>query len=259
MKITVVTVCRNCEKTIEENLKSVAAQTFDDYEHLIVDGASTDKTIKIVQEFDNPKIKLISEPDNGIYDAMNKGVNNAKGEYIIFLNADDKFADENVLKRAAEKMNTKKDLYYGDLTFFDVEKNTYNTRKQNNVNFVYICGGMLFHPTIFAAKKLFDRAGLFDTNYRIVADYEWILRVLTKFGATLEYLGFTTTIFTQGTGASTTPENKEKHKAERKKVQALYFSKVQSTICNFWYKSMRSTLKIAPVKYLLQKSFFKNR
>lgn len=259
MKISVVTVCRNCENCIEKTMKSVSSQDFDNYEHLIIDGASTDRTLFLIEQNKTDKVRVISEPDKGLYDAMNKGIKFAKGDYIIFLNADDTFADNNVLSRAALKMTSGKDLYYGDLTFHNKLSNTFNTRLQDNVNYVYLCGGMLFHPSIFASKKLLENLGGFDPKYKIAADYDFILKALVKAKSSCEYLGFTVAIFEEGEGVSSNPENKLQNKSERKAVQLKYFSPVKAGLYNFWYKSLRSTLKLPIIKDFLRYEFLKNR
>lgn len=252
MKISVVTVCYNSEAVIEKTIQSVVNQSFDDFEYIIIDGASTDKTLEIIEKYRNKITKIISEKDKGIYDAMNKGIANASGEYIIFLNADDVFLHENVLKLAAKKMNDNKELYYGDLVFLEKSTGKINNRRQNNVNYIYLCGGMLFHPTIFAARSLFKKVGNFDTKYRIVADYDWIIRALVKNKASCKYLDMPITIFAEGEGASTNPKNKDLHKNERTEVQHKYFSPLMITTSNFLYKSMRSLLSLPIIKNLLQ-------
>ena len=259
MKISVITVCYNSENVIERTIQSVVNQTFDDFEYIIIDGASTDKTLEIVDKYRDKISKIISEKDNGIYDAMNKGISNASGDYIMFLNADDTLLHENVLKLVSEKMNDNKALYYGDLIFLEKSTGKLNNRKQNNVNNIYLCGGMLFHPTIFASKKLFEKIGNFDTQYRIVADYDWIIRAMIQFKASCSYLDIPITIFADGEGASSNPKNQQRHKEERKKVQLKYFSPIYIAIANFWYKSMRSSLSFPIIKDILKMNFLKNR
>ena len=139
MKISVITVCRNSEETIERTLQSVACQTCKDFEYIVVDGVSTDSTLEIIDKYKSHISKFISEPDKGIYDAMNKGAKMAEGEYIVFLNADDVFIHENVLSLVAEKMKDKKaDLFYGDLVFLEKNTGRINNRKQDNVNYIYL-------------------------------------------------------------------------------------------------------------------------
>lgn len=259
MKISVITVCYNSESVMERTVQSVVSQTFDDFEYIIIDGASTDKTLEIVNKYQDKIAKIISEKDGGIYDAMNKGIANATGDYIVFLNADDVFLHENVLKLAAEKMTDGKALYYGDLVFLEKSTGKLNNRRQNNVNYVYLCGGMLFHPAIFASKKLFEKVGNFDTKYRIVADYDWVIRALVQFKASCAYLDMPITVFADGEGASSNPKNKERHKNERTEVQKKYFSPFMICFSNFMYKSMRSALSAPIIKNILRANFLKNR
>ena len=108
-------------------------------------------------------------------------------------------------------------------------------------------------------KKLFEKVGFFDTNYRIVADYDWILRALVKNKGTSEYLGLPITIFAEGEGMSTNPKNKERHKNERKNVQEKYFSKIMIIFSNFMYKSMRSCLSFPIIKNILKSIYEKDR
>lgn len=261
MKISVITVCYNSENVIEKTVQSVVNQTFNDFEYIIIDGASSDKTLDIIEKYkqQTDKIKVFSEKDKGIYDAMNKGINHAQGDYLVFLNADDVFLHENVLQLAAEKMQDNKELYYGDLVFLEKSTGKINNRKQDNVNYVYLCGGMLFHPAIFASKKLFEKIGNFDIQYKIVADYDWILRALVKNHASCKYINMPITIFADGEGASSNPKNKELHKNERKSVQKKYFSPVMIAFSNFMYKSMRSSLSFPIIKNVLKYLFEKDR
>jgi len=260
MKISVVTVCRNSEQTIERTLQSVACQTCDDFEYIVIDGVSTDRTLEIIEKYKSHISKFVSEPDKGIYDAMNKGAKMAEGEYVVFLNADDVFIHENVLSLVVEKMKNKKaDLYYGDLVFLEKNTGKINNRKQDNVNNIYLCGGMLFHPAIFASKKIFEKIGYFDTNYRIAADYDWILNVVAKNKVTCEYLGMPITMFSDGDGASSNEKNRQKHKNERDEIQHKYFSSLFINIANLWYKSFRSTLYMPIIKQLLRKNFLQGR
>jgi len=260
MKISVITVCRNSEETIERTLQSVACQTCKDFEYIVVDGVSTDSTLEIIDKYKSHISKFISEPDKGIYDAMNKGAKMAEGEYIVFLNADDVFIHENVLSLVAEKMKDKKaDLFYGDLVFLEKNTGRINNRKQDNVNYIYLCGGMLFHPAIFASKKIFEEIGYFDTKYRIAADYDWILKVVAQNKVTCEYLGMPITMFSDGDGASSNEQNRQKHQNERSEIQHKYFSPLFVFIANLWYKSFRSTLNMPVIKQILRKTFLNKR
>lgn len=256
MKISVITICKNSQDTIEQTIQSVVNQKFDDYEYIVIDGKSTDRTLEIIEKYKDKINKLISEKDTGIYDAMNKGIEIASGDYIIFLNSDDVFFNENVLNLAAQQADIEKyDLLYGDLIFLNKKNGNCTVSKQDNVNFVYLCARTIFHPTIFASKKLFNKIGNFDVNYKIAADYDWVLRALLEYKASSKYLGFVTTIFTDCTGISTDPKYKTQQKSERVDVQNKYYKKNRCAIYNFFYRSMRSILNIPLIKYILKKQF----
>lgn len=260
MKISIITVCKNSESSIEQTIQSVLNQTFKDFEYIIVDGQSTDRTLEIIDKYNYGISKYVSEPDKGIYDAMNKGIEIASGDYIMFLNSDDVLFHDNVLKLVSQEIDKRNaDLYFGDLIFLEKHNGHFNNRKQNSINYVYICGGMLFHPTIFAQKSLFEKIGKFDTGYKIVADYEWILRALVKYKSSCEHLGFTTTVFSQGKGISCNSAYKELHKKERFEAQRRYFSNLECVIYNFLYKSMRSMLRLPIIKQILSKIFLMGR
>lgn len=175
MLITVVTVCLNCEDTIESTIKSVLSQKYSNFEYLIIDGKSTDSTLKIIDKYkSNNKIKVISESDKGIYDAMNKATKLASGEYIYYLNSGDYFENENVLENVAKKLETNLDIYYGN-----IRKNNIIEKYPSNINNFYLVfrEKMVCHQAIFAKRKvLLDYP--FDINLRICADRDWMIRCI---------------------------------------------------------------------------------
>lgn len=260
MKFSIITVCRNSEETIERTIQSVICQTYIDFEYIIVDGKSEDKTLEIIEKYKDKITKIISEPDNGIYDAMNKGLSLATGDYVMFLNSDDVFLHEKVLSLVAEKSyDNKYDILYGDLLFLKKNNGHCNNSKQGHVNYIYLCGGMLYHPTIFAKKTLFDKIGNFDTNYKIIADYDWILRALVQYKATCKHLEFTTTVFSDGEGVSTNIKNREQARRERLDSQKKYFNIFKIKAYTFLHKNLKSCLKLPLVNQFLNYQFIKDR
>jgi len=181
MKIVVITVCYNSAKTIGQTLRSVREQTHKDVEHIVVDGGSTDNTLAVVAAEGSHVAKLISERDNGIYDAMNKGIQLATGDVIVFLNADDLYKDADVLAQVAQVMQTEQlDALYGNVEFFrpgqqDVVVRCYNSARFNADRLGW--GWMPAHPALFVRRTLFERYGMFRTDYRIAGDFEFIARV----------------------------------------------------------------------------------
>lgn len=191
MKISIITVCYNSEKTIADTLKSIAAQDYQDIEHIIIDGASKDQTQAIARSY--PHVKhLLSEPDQGLYDAMNKGIARATGQYIAFLNADDYYAGPSILSQAAQLLQASQaDTLYGDLQYIQPEPPHQVVRHWKSRPYqkrLFRKGWMPPHPTFFARRELFERYGAFDLSFRSAADYELMLRFLYRYGATAVYL-----------------------------------------------------------------------
>lgn len=181
MKISVITVCYNSSKTIGHTLKSVREQTYRNFEHIIIDGGSNDTTLAVVATEGQHVVKLISEADNGIYDAMNKGIQLATGDVVAFLNADDFYKDPEVLARVANDMRAEQlDALYGDVEFFHLGKRDVVVRRYNSGRFTPSrlgWGWMPAHPALFVRRALFERYGLFRTDYLIAGDFEFIARV----------------------------------------------------------------------------------
>ena len=189
MKITVITVAFNAEHTIAETLDSVAAQVHPDIEHIVVDGASTDGTLEVVKRRCKRVARLVSEPDHGIYDAMNKGLRLATGDIIGFLNADDVYADTGVLERVSATMETEKlDAMFGDAEFVGPDRPDHALRRYRSERFRpgrIAWGWMPAHPTLFLRRHVYERFGLFRTDYRIAGDFELVARMFHS--GTLSY------------------------------------------------------------------------
>lgn len=174
--LTIITVCYNSSKTIDRTLKSVADQDFDDYEYLIIDGGSKDETLDIVDRYRSTfgdRLKVISEPDNGIYDAMNKGIRMASGRLIGIINSDDRY-EKGAFKAVADSYDNEKHLViYGMMRKVqdgkELETVIYNHENLDNQ--------MINHPTCFVTKDTYQDFGMFDLKYRSSADYELMLRL----------------------------------------------------------------------------------
>lgn len=181
MKITVITVCYNSAKTIGDTLRSVREQTYKNVEHIIIDGGSIDRTLDVVATEGTHVAKLVSENDNGIYHAMNKGIKFATGDVVAFLNADDFYKDVNVLARVATVMQAEQlHAVYGDVEFFQPGQQNSVVRRYNSGRFTANrlgWGWMPAHPALFVRRTLFERYGVFRTDYRIAGDFEFIARV----------------------------------------------------------------------------------
>ena len=181
MKITVITVSRNSGATIEETILSVFIQSYKDIEHLIVDGASSDNTLSIIERHSDKIAAYISEPDNGIYHAMNKGINMASGDIIGFLNSDDVFANDNVINKISSVFNDKLiDACYGDLLYLskDHSKIIRHWKSKQYQDGLCKTGWMPAHPTFYVRKKIYEKYGVYNLDYKYQSDYEMTLRFL---------------------------------------------------------------------------------
>ncbi len=181
MKISVITVCFNSATTIVDTLRSVAQQTYPNVEHVIIDGGSRDKTVELANSLIRSGGIVRSESDKGIYDAMNKGLRLATGDIIGFLNADDVYADNDLLRRVVEMMEqTSLDALFGDVEFFKSEAPEKAHRRYRSNRFRpdrIGWGWMPAHPTLFLRRRVFDEFGYFRENYKIAGDFELIARI----------------------------------------------------------------------------------
>lgn len=184
MKITVITAAYNAASTIEDAILSVASQTYPDVEHILVDGGSRDGTLDVIERHRNKIAKVISEPDRGIYDAMNKGVKAASGEVIGFLNADDVYPHANVIAMVAEIMEREQlDALFGDVEFFPPHNPAITLRRYSSARFRpdrIAWGWMPAHPALFVRREVFQRVGAFRTDYRIAGDFEFVARAFSE-------------------------------------------------------------------------------
>lgn len=192
MKFSIITATYNSQKFIESCIQSVLNQSYPNIELIIVDGASSDNTLQIIQSFNDPRVKIHSERDNGIYFALNKGVSLASGDVIGFLHSDDFFVHENVIEEIIlELQNPNIQGVYSNLKYVhhsnpnQVIRN-WKSKPYKPINLKF--GWMPPHPTLFLKREVYDSIGLFNTNYRIAADYDWILRVFTDSRFTIKYL-----------------------------------------------------------------------
>ncbi len=193
MKITLVTVCYNSEKTINNTIKSIILQNFTDFEYIIIDGNSNDNTLNIIKNaLSGFKHKLISEPDNGIYDAMNKGINMASGDIIGFLNSDDIYINNNVLTEISNAFkNENIDALYADLYYVNRDNTDKIIRKWSTGKYIYGSfrkGWHPAHPTFFVKKEIYQKYGGFNLKFKLAADFELMLRFLEKHKISHTYL-----------------------------------------------------------------------
>jgi glycosyltransferase len=200
MRVSIITVSLNAAKTISATLSSVASQTYPDIEHIVVDGGSTDGTQDVVKGFQHVA-KFVSETDNGLYDAMNKGLTLSTGEIVVILNADDFYAHAGIIDKVVACFEEKQvDAIYGDLVYVNADY-TKIIRKWEAGNFnrnQFYKGWMVPHPTFFVKRECYEKWGYFDTSLKYAADYELMLRFMFKNNIKNSYLPETLVIMKSG-------------------------------------------------------------
>jgi glycosyltransferase involved in cell wall biosynthesis len=192
MKVSIITVCFNSAATIEDTIRSVISQNYKDIEYIVVDGGSSDGTLDIINKYKNNISKVISEPDNGIYDAMNKGLRLSTGDIVATLNGDDVYAEKATVGRMAEFIqNNSLDAAYGDLIYVD-RRNSNRVRRfwkagrYKRKAFYY--GWVVPHPTFFCRRGIYEKFGYFNDTLQIAADFELMLRLIEKHRIKIGYL-----------------------------------------------------------------------
>lgn len=192
MNVSIITVVFNGGSTIEDTIQSVLAQDHPNIEHIIIDGASTDNTLSIINTYAGKIAKVISERDRGIYDAMNKGLRLASGDIVGILNADDFYADTTVISSVVRQFEqTRADSVFGDLVYVTSSDRNKTVRYYSSAKFhpdQFAYGWMPAHPTFFVKRWAYERYGLFKTDYQIAADYELLTRFLAKHRLSYSYL-----------------------------------------------------------------------
>lgn len=182
--VSIITVSYNSENTIQNTIESVLSQTYKNIEYILIDGSSTDSTNDIILSFGDKITKHITEPDQGMYDAMNKGIRLASGDIVGILNADDLFVGPNVIEKVVKEFGKSGiDAVYGDVQFVNPEFENkilryYSSKRFNTYKFKF--GIMPAHPSFYARRELFEKYGYYKTGYKIAADFELLLRFLYK-------------------------------------------------------------------------------
>ena len=239
--VSVVTVCLNSEHTIRDTLTSVAHQSYSDIEQIVIDGVSTDNTLDIVSEFPGSVSCVVSEKDEGIYDAMNKGIEHARGDILFFLNSDDQFYDANVVSDIVDVFRCSPDasLVYGDAVYITSNKDVvscFEDINKNNIIFSHLC-----HQAVFAKRELFANLGNFDLQYSINADYDWLLRVFFS-GANTRYIKRNITKFN---AMGRHMDDVVFLQKERKSVRMKYVGATQYYLGESFYRIKRKIMRIA--------------
>ncbi len=222
MKVSIITISYNSASTIESTIRSVLNQSYHNIEYILVDGKSTDSTLEIIENYRSRIARVISEPDQGIYDAMNKGVSMATGDIIGILNSDDLYADSEVIASIVQKFQqTKADAVYADLVYVDRMNDQRVLRTWKSGAYtpgLFLKGWMPPHPTFFVQAWVYQKYGVYNIDLRSSADYEFMLRVIHKHHITIAYLNQIVTKMRIGGQSNITISNRIKANLEDRKA-----------------------------------------
>lgn len=220
LRFSVITICYNEASSIRKTCRSITSQTWKDLEWIVIDGGSTDGTLEILDDYSDQITCLVSEKDEGIYDAMNKGIAHAQGDYLIFMNGGDAFASDHVLRLVSEAPQV--DLIYGDL-FFE-KPGGERAQYPDQLTKGYLLKNMVPHQAAFYRSELFSKFGTFDTSYRIAADYELFVRLLELGKVSHHHIAEPLAVFDR-TGISSDRAFRDLRKRENHRIRKQYFTR----------------------------------
>ena len=246
MKISIITATYNSKRTLRDTLESVLSQTFSDYEHIIIDGDSKDGTLDLIRTY-SPKfgdrLKVISEPDQGIYDAMNKGTQMATGDVIGILNSDDFYTSADALQVIADTFaNNDIDATYGDIHFVNDDDLSKCVRYYSSAIFrrsFMRFGLMPAHPSFYCKKAVYEKYGSFDTSYKVAADFENLLRIIYVGNIKTKYIP--KDFVTMRTGGASTAGLSSRTQIMKDHLRAL---KANGIYSNVFLLSLRYVYKV---------------
>ncbi len=243
MKITLITVTFNSEKFLSQCIESIQNQTYKDIEHIIIDGKSTDGTVKIIKKYESSIAKWISEPDRGMYDAINKGIKLAKGNVIGILNSDDILASDDAIEKIVHAFNEQGvDSVFGDLQYVDQQNTNRVFRVWKGKKYkrnLFRMGWMPGHPTFYIKKSAIDTFGGYENHYFTAADYEFMARYLYKHQISSYYLP--KLIVKMRTGGASNKNINQRLRANRRDYLAM---KVNSIPMPFMVSILKPLIKM---------------
>lgn len=219
MKVSIITATYNSGLTLRDTIRSVLSQSYPNIEYIIIDGESKDNTLDIVSEYKDKISKVISEPDKGIYDAMNKGIRMATGDIVGVLNSDDFFASNNVIEKITNAFINQPDLdgVYTNLYYVKQNHPEITVRHWKSSEFIkgsFTKGWHPAHPTLYLKKSIYNKYGYFDLDFKLAADFELMLRFFEKYHIKTKYLDITTVRMRLGGATSKNISNIKKGNIE---------------------------------------------
>ncbi len=255
MKLSIVIACKNSAKSVERTLESVARQTFSDFEIIVIDGASQDATLDILNKYREIITKIISEPDKGVFNAQNKGARLAGGDYLYFLNAEDALADKETLDRIFSR-KPNEDFFYGDLL---VESGLGIIRKPTpkKLGKAFLYADSVPCQASFIKRELFERLGGFDERFILAADYDFFLKAVFEASASYSYLKIPVAYYNLE-GMTADPANRKAFFRERALARTKYYSIKERSALKIFGPAVVAMRKTLPIAWFFLKSKIEN-
>lgn len=236
-KISVITINYNNVQGLDKTVKSIIGQEKAEFEYIVIDGGSSDGSKALLESLDAKIDFWISEPDKGIYDAMNKGIQKATGEYLLFINSGDYLVESTTLQKAARRLDSGFDIVYGNIKFD--EKGTFKSGfMPDKITLSQMMNDTLWHPVSFIKKELFTRYGLYNTSYKICGDYDFFFNVIVSKKVKTKHISQFISVFDLD-GMSSDIKNVPTIIAEKEKIQRSYLSEME--IINFREEQKKSS------------------
>ncbi|MBO6183461.1 MAG: glycosyltransferase [Chryseobacterium sp.] len=246
-KLSIITINYNNATGLEKTLKSLINQNSKDFEYIIVDGNSTDESKRIIDTNKNHIDKWISEKDSGVYNAMNKGIEMANGDYLLFLNSGDMLANSHVLNKILPLLENNSDIIYGNLIYSlnEVPQTLFTPSKK--INLSYFLNSFLPHPSSFIKKSLFQRIGFYNEKFKIISDWEFFLRAIVVNKASYLHIDEVISDF-DNSGISSNSENEKLIYNEKQTVYKEFFPNLENEIKLIEFASSRRILQIQNIQ-----------
>jgi glycosyltransferase involved in cell wall biosynthesis len=226
--VSIITVTYNSEKYLEKTIQSVVGQTYSDIEYIIIDGASKDNTVEIIKKYEKEIDYWISEPDNGIYDAMNKGIKAAKGDIIGIINSDD-WLESNTIEKvvnAAKSISSNEFVIHGNIARYNSQSNLVGKHGPKKIPLYYLFSTPFKHPATFLSKSVYGKVGLYDQNCGLAADYDLMMRIICQNITTKHIDEILTNVRLVGisTGGELKASNEKLFKILKNNTQSLFLA-----------------------------------
>ncbi len=248
MKLSIITINYNDASGLKKTMNSVMSQTFSEFEYIVIDGNSTDASVATIKSYKNDRLQWLSEPDSGIYNAMNKGIVRATGEYLLFLNSGDFLISNTVLETVMPKLDDSCSFNTCNLLLDGDEKRV--KEHPERISFSYIVSNTISHPSTFIKSEMFVKYGMYNEKNKVISDWEFFFKTLGLNGESFQKINETLTVFDMH-GISSNPINTELVASEREAVFGKYLGAIYtSELDQFIFNHYKSPTK--RIKYLMK-------